>query len=75
MGVPSTMDLLYVTVECVPASVDFPARLSLATPTELPLQMGGPSPALPKGRESLLAVFKDVWWRSFPLEMDFWASP
>ena len=49
MGVPSTMDLLYVTVECVPASVDFPARLSLATPTELPLQMGGPSPALPKG--------------------------
>ena len=47
VGVPSTMDLLYVTVECVPASVDFPARLSLATPTELPLQMGGPSPALP----------------------------
>ena len=39
-----------------------------ATPTELPLQMGGPSPALPKRRESLLAVFKDVWWRSFPLE-------
>ena len=26
-----------------------------------------PSPTLPKGRESLLAVFKDVWWRSFPL--------
>ena len=33
--VPSTLDLLYVTVECVPASVDFPARLSLATLTEL----------------------------------------
>ena len=31
-----------------------------ATPTELPLLMGGPSPALPKVRESLLAVFKDV---------------
>ena len=29
----------------------------------------GPSPALPKGRESILAVFEDVWWRSFPLEM------
>ena len=42
-----------------------------ATPTELPLLTGGPSPALPKGRESLLAVFKDVWWRPFPLEMGF----
>ena len=40
----------------------------IATPTELPLLTGGPSPALPKGRESILAVFKDVWWRSFPLE-------
>ena len=39
-----------------------------ATPTELPLLTGGTSPALSKGRESLLAVFKDVWWRSFPLE-------
>lgn len=48
--VPSTLDLLYVAVECVPASVDFPARLSLATPTELPLLMGGPFPALPKVR-------------------------
>ena len=51
-----------------------PATLGcvIATPTELPLQMGGPSPALPKGRESLLAVFKDVWWRSFPLENEGW---
>ena len=40
----------------------------IATPTELPLLTGGPSPALPKGREPLLAVFKDVWWRSFSLE-------
>ena len=28
---------------------------------------GWPLPGPPKGRESLLAVFKDVWWRSFPL--------
>ena len=35
------------------------------------LLIGSPSPALPKGRESLLAVFKDVWWRSFPLERGF----
>ena len=31
-----------------------------ATPTELPLLTGGPSLALPKVRESLLAVFKGV---------------
>ena len=51
-----------------------PATLGcvIATPTELPLQMGGPSPALPKGRESLLAVFEDVLWRSFPLERLGW---
>ena len=29
---------------------------------------GWPLPGPPKGLESLLAVFKDVWWRSFPLE-------
>ena len=28
---------------------------------------GGPSPALPKGREFILAVFEVVVWRSFPL--------
>ena len=33
--------------------------------------MGDFFSALPKGRESLLAVFKDVWWRSFPLERGF----
>ena len=26
-----------------------------------------PSPALPKGRESILAVFKAVWWSALPL--------
>ena len=31
-----------------------------ATPTELPLLTRGPSPALPKGLEFLLAVFEGV---------------
>ena len=26
-----------------------------------------PSPALPKGREPILAVYKAVWWYSLPL--------
>ena len=51
-----------------------PATLGcvIATPTELPLLMGGPSPVLPNGRESILAVFEDVWWHFFPLEKAGW---
>ena len=27
----------------------------------------GPSPALPQGRESIPAMFEEVWWNALPL--------
>ena len=36
VGMSSTMDLLHVVVGCVPSTMDFSTRLSLATPTNLP---------------------------------------
>lgn len=36
VGMSSTMDLLHIVVGCVPSTMDFSTRLSLATPTNLP---------------------------------------
>ena len=46
----------------------FPSSFVLGNSYRVAAADGWPLPGPPKGRESLLAVFKDVWWRSFPLE-------